>query len=481
MNVLLMEPKYHYKYPPLGLMKISTFHKERGDDVSFFHGYKINDDKQWDRIYISFVFTYNYNKLKKTVKTAKKHSDKEHIFVGGVAATVLADKIEKELGINVTKGLLNEEEKIGIKGESKIDELTPDYEILEKVDYEYPTSDAYIAYSTRGCPNNCEFCAVSEIEPNYCEYKNLKNYVNDIKEKYGEKKNLLLLDNNVLASEKFEEIIEDIKELGFKNGPENDDLDKKVDFNQGLDMRELDEEKAELLSEIPIKPARIAFDHVEMKEEYKDTIELLADEGIKDISNYLLYNFKDKPEDLLERILLNIELNEDLDVKIYSYPMKYIPVNGEDGTDRTYVGDNWTAKQIRGIQTILNATHGVVSPNKSFILRAFCNIPKEKAKNGADPPYEKLEREYKILLWMPEKYIMYREKNEKKNAREWREQFLGLSEDDKEAFKGIIEENSINVKKLKEKGNEDIKEVLSHYELLKDRAQTKLEEFDVEL
>ncbi len=37
-NVLLIEPNYKTKFPPIGLMKLATYFKLRGDNVVFFKG-----------------------------------------------------------------------------------------------------------------------------------------------------------------------------------------------------------------------------------------------------------------------------------------------------------------------------------------------------------------------------------------------------------------------------------------------------------
>ena len=37
-KVLLVEPNYKNKYPPMGLMKIATYYRRLGDDVRFFKG-----------------------------------------------------------------------------------------------------------------------------------------------------------------------------------------------------------------------------------------------------------------------------------------------------------------------------------------------------------------------------------------------------------------------------------------------------------
>ena len=78
MDILLIEPNHRNKYPPLGLMKIATFHKNRNDNVQFFkgnnkdyysdYGHRIS----WDRIYIGAVFTFQYQYILKAINLAKK-------------------------------------------------------------------------------------------------------------------------------------------------------------------------------------------------------------------------------------------------------------------------------------------------------------------------------------------------------------------------------------------------------------------------
>jgi radical SAM superfamily enzyme YgiQ (UPF0313 family) len=132
-------------------------------------------------------------------------------------ATVLSDDIENETGIKPHKGLLD---KPGVSDDNSIviDELPLDYSILDEIDYKYPENNAYYGYMTRGCIRKCPFCAVWKIEPKFNPYISLKEKIAITKEKYGDQRNLLLLDNNVLASNKFSQIIEEIKESGFVKG-----------------------------------------------------------------------------------------------------------------------------------------------------------------------------------------------------------------------------------------------------------------------
>lgn len=288
-NILLIEPNYKNKYPPIGLMKLATYHKMIGDNVIFFKGEfkeliiehaveqcieKFNKiditvdwkskyfsiynyikkrkaaliesigiiglkyealllnalkyfsdyywkkgyihDPLWDRIYITTLFTFHWEITIKTIEFAKqlvKSSD--DIWIGGVMASVIPEEIAKSTGLkNIHVGLLNKANILD-KNDIIIDNLPLDYSILDEINYKYPENNAYYGYTTRGCVRKCEFCAVPIIEPKFKKYIPLTDKIIGVIEKYGEKRNLLLLDNNVLASTCFPEIIKEIKENGF--------------------------------------------------------------------------------------------------------------------------------------------------------------------------------------------------------------------------------------------------------------------------
>ncbi len=444
MRVLLVEPSHKNKYPPLGLMKISSFHKEMGDEVYFVKGLKKEFRGQiWDRIYVSTLFSFYWNATIQTIKyyefSVKEPRD---FYIGGPMATIMADEIEKETGFRVVKGLLNKKGTLNLAGDHLVDSMVPDYSILEQIEYKYPANNAYFGYMTRGCIRKCKFCAVHRIEPVFKNYIPLRKQVDSIKEKFGEKKDLLLLDNNVLASSKFDRIIDEIKEMGFVNGAKLNKCNRHVDFNQGIDLRRLTKEKMKRLSEIPIRPLRIAFDHIKLKDEYIKRIEWAAEFGLKYLSNYILFNFADKPEDLYERLRINVDLNERLGTQIFSFPMKYIPINNKN---RKYYGPNWNRRYVRSIQCILNATHGVVGPKKKFFEAAF-------GKNL---------REFKKLLLMPDEYIIYREEHKLNGASEWESIYYSLESYEKKEFHKIITNNDINLFSLSKSGK--INSLLAHY------------------
>lgn len=71
---------------------------------------------------------------------------------------------------------------------------------------------------TRGCINRCKFCAVPKLEPHYCDYIGLKQRIEHTDKRFGARKDLFLLDNNVLASKCYNQIIDEINECGFGVG-----------------------------------------------------------------------------------------------------------------------------------------------------------------------------------------------------------------------------------------------------------------------
>ena len=77
----------------------------------------------------------------------------------------------------------------------------------------------------------------------------------------------------------------------------------------------------------------------------------------------MLYNFHDSPQDLYERMRLNIDLNEELGIQHLSFPMRYQPT---DMKDRSHVGEKWSRYFLRSMQIILQATHGIVSGRRIF-------------------------------------------------------------------------------------------------------------------
>ena len=67
-NILLIEPGYKNKYPPIGLMKLATYHRMLGDKVTFYKG----DLKEFVLKKIVSDCIQKLNELNKEVNWIKK-------------------------------------------------------------------------------------------------------------------------------------------------------------------------------------------------------------------------------------------------------------------------------------------------------------------------------------------------------------------------------------------------------------------------
>ena len=469
-QILLVEPAYKTKYPPLGLMKLSTYHKSKGDEVRFVKGCNQNVQYQdWDRIYIATLFTWTW---KETVKTIKFYREtlfnlSGKCFVGGILASLMPQELFNETGVQPVIGLLNDPKKVEQDDNTIIDTLPPDYRILEEVQndrFNYSNTDAYLGYSTRGCIRNCEYCAVKTFEPRFIPYIDVKKMIKNIITMNGEKRNLLLMDNNVLASPKFDKVIDDIKEAGFVKGAKFGKTNRRrvVDFNQGLDARLLTEHKMKRLAEIPLEPMRVAFDDIKYKNAYIRAVHLAHRYRQKEMSNYVLYNYKDTPEDFYERLKINIDLNKNfrssssgVNTTIYSFPMRYIPLNAQN-RDVDTGNPYWNKRYLRAIKVILNVTKGPVMPGAQFFYQAF----------GANP------EEFKAILAMPDDFIRNRVVSNWKQisnstkrlmpyVKRWMSTYFNLTESEKAELTAILAPNDKErIDVACKKANKTIKELL---------------------
>jgi hypothetical protein len=398
-NILLVEPGYKNKYPPIGLMKIAAYHGPYGkqDNVKFIKGEVDRSVLQvnWDRIYVTSLFSFEWREISKSIDFALEaaHGCASKVFVGGIAASLMHDQFVMEArwrGIRFIKGLLSNAPAISLELDefeedlyaddiqgTPIEDLVPDYSILSHIagQYQYPVHDAYFAYASRGCVRKCHFCGVPKLEGAQRDAQPITEVVRAIDARYGPKRDLMLMDNNVVASANYKSIIAEIRDLGFVPGaklsrPGKPPVQRRVDFNQGVDARILSKDEMYLreMSTICIKPLRIAFDHIGVRKPYETSIRMANNVGLNELSNYMLYNFHDTPADLYQRMRLNIDLNVELGIRIFSFPMRFQPT---DQKDRTHVGENWNRYFLRSMQIILQATHGIVSGSPDYFVEAF--------------------------------------------------------------------------------------------------------------
>lgn len=465
-NILLVEPDYRSKFPPLGLMRLATYHRGRGDAVTFVRGKAIAARQlHWDRVYVSSLFTWELPRTVETVKYYERSVAKESdVYVGGVGATLFPEYLKSRVGSTLLTGLLD--------GGGELDPLSPplsnlvpDYSLLDTLEYPYGPKDAYFVKITTGCIRKCKFCAVPILEPKFAFSNALKAQLARVHASHGEKQNLVVMDNNIMGVDEFPAIVQEIIDAGFGKGSKRNGRRRTVDFNQGLDCRLIDDEKAKLLGSMNIDPVRLAFDHDGIENPYRAAITKLAGNGLDEFTNYLLFNFVDKPESLYKRMEINMDLGEKLNVAVTAFPMRFVPM---DDINKRHISKGWKWRQLRGMQCILLATRGVVSPNPTFFHHAFGSSVAE----------------FEEIICMPDRYIIWRKAFENQGAADWKKEFRALSIDSKTEFLDLLQ--ALN--KLRGKARQDavtsnskFRSLLEHYYPGGKTPANKAPEVDLEI
>jgi hypothetical protein len=233
-NVLLIEPDYKRKYVPLGLAKIATFVKDHGGKVSFSRRYEFGD---YDLVCVTSLFTYDSEKVHRVLEDIRIWNPSVPVLVGGVYASLMASHIlAKFPNVRIFEGY------------SKIiDRYPPDYSINWGIEDAW--KDYSFVFTSRGCPNNCPYCAVKRTEPEIWINPGWRDHI-DLSKPY-----VMISDNN-LSSQPMWHIKEVCDFLVEHN--------LKVVFDNGFDCKHITLEMAEMLGKLKFVPERhgmrVAFD-----------------------------------------------------------------------------------------------------------------------------------------------------------------------------------------------------------------------------
>lgn len=254
------------KMPNLALMVTSAHHKAQGDDV----GFHVSDP---DLVYVSCIFEKN---LPQAQGLHTFYPDAK-VLIGGPA--------------------------LGKPNELPFDtNIMPDYD-LYGIDYS-------MGFTSRGCIRNCSWCVVPSLEGDIREGTPIERF------HHPNHKKIILLDNNLLAASNWMQTLEYLIEKRLK-----------VNFSQGLDIRLVDEEKAQLLSRIRAYTRtfktpmyHFAWDLPELEDDVRRGIELLKGAGIKGdrLTFYVLVGFNTSHEQDLHRANTLLELGVDPYVMVYN-------------------------------------------------------------------------------------------------------------------------------------------------------------------
>lgn len=265
-----------HNYPNLPLMKISAWHKAQGDSVEW---YSPMISGHCDKVYMSKVFSFTEDYTFPV--------DADEIIRGGSGYAIKLVDGKEIYDKSADQNLPDE-----------IEHIYPDYGLCPEM-----TKDTAYGFLTRGCPRGCDFCHVADKE-GQCSVK-----VADLSEFWRGQKNIVLCDPNILACSEWKGLLKQL-------------VDSKayVDFNQGLDIRLMTEEKAEMISQIKVKMVHFAWDKYEDKNMIVPKFEKfqkITQWGYWKLSVYVLTNFNTTIEQDLDRIYTLRDLGYDPYVMIY--------------------------------------------------------------------------------------------------------------------------------------------------------------------
>ena len=257
MKVLLVDSDSKTNFPNLVLMKLSAWYKQQGHTIDLIKGIPTTKPlEQYDKVLISCIFYQN----RERVLDYASQFDNVQIGGSGFDYNIVLDH--------------------------DIEHILPDYS-LYNLDYS-------LGFTSRGCIRNCKFCIVPEKEGFIRDNAPISEFL------HPDHKKVILLDNNFQASPKWKDNIKFIQ-----------DNDLRVNFNQGLDIRLLNEEFAEALTSIKSynwtfkrKGLYFAFDDLRYEKQVWAGIDLLERIGInlKDVLFYVLIGFNTTEEEDLYRI-----------------------------------------------------------------------------------------------------------------------------------------------------------------------------------
>ena len=268
------------KLPNLALMNIAHWHKSRNHDIYFTHSptKELFEPESYDAVYASCIFT----KTKPVLDLFL--SQFPQAIVGGTGTAS-----------NVT-----------------VKDILPD--ISKHVDYGiYPNFRSSIGFLQRGCRMKCKFCVVPTKEGKPYYYQS----VADLYRGAPYPKELHLLDNDFFGVSEWETHIKDIADNRFK-----------VCFNQGINVRLINQQVAEALTtvkyyDMKFKKRRIytAWDNIRHEKAFFLGVEKLLAAGIRanHIMAYMLIGYD--PLETMERI--QYRCDRMIEIGILPYPMVY--------------------------------------------------------------------------------------------------------------------------------------------------------------
>lgn len=266
-----------HNFPNLALMRISAYHKSKGDTVEWWW----TDFIHYDIVYMSKIFSDAYS------KDVEEPMNADKVIKGGTGYCISLGEDGKE-HFDKSKNLSLPPE---------IEKMFPDYSL-------YPQFDFAVAMTSRGCPRGCAFCHVAAKEGR-CAVK-----VADVSDFWNGQKHIEVLDPNITACKEKRDLMRQYRETNAS-----------ICFNQGLDIRLLDDYDIDDINHMRIKDLHFAWDNP------KDDLE----RKFRNFANnfrrkshigtvYCLTNFNSTMEENLYRIYILRDMGFDPFVMVYDKP-----------------------------------------------------------------------------------------------------------------------------------------------------------------
>ena len=274
---LISVDKHHF--PNLALMRISAYHKARGDDVEWWGGNMFH----YDRVYMSKIFSNAYS------PDMPEPVNADEVIKGGTGYCISLGPDGKEV-FDETKN---------VKLPDEVERMFPDYSI-------YPEFPYAVAMTSRGCPRGCAFCHVAAKEGR-CSVK-----VADVCDfwRAGGQSLIKVLDPNITACREKRDLLRQYRETGVF-----------IDFTQGLDIRCLNGDDLDDLNAMKLKEIHFAWDNP--ADDLKEKFRLYAENAKHKPHGrfgtvYVLVGFHSTMEENLYRIYTLRDLGFDPYVMVYN-------------------------------------------------------------------------------------------------------------------------------------------------------------------
>lgn len=443
-KVLLVEPDFpipnksrnHSNFLPIGLLKIASYFRSKSIEVELIRfeekededynqtklDFRTDDEKDNDPnlIFVTSIFTYWSKHVIKAVLHYKNKYPNAKIIVGGIYASLMPNHcLENTHCDEIITGPIAEVEK-----------CPPAYDLVD-VDYQ-------IIHTSRGCIRKCGFCGTYIIEPVWDCKESIKEEIEENQKRQYEHnkkplKKIIFYDNNLLANEHIENILDELIELK---------KEKKVTYvesQSGFDGRILMKKPhlAEKLKEAGFKNPKIAWDH-RMRDapRIKKQIDLLTDAGFaeKEISIFMIYNYDIPYEEMEEKRQKCAEW------KVQISDCRYRPLDAEYDRYSSYKRkqspedyhiheeSGWTDAKVRKFRRNIRR-HNICMRHEvdyhSTILERK-QIPQERAKELRSKSFEEIKEKYFEELpdvwsplekhpWNEQDYFKTKKNKKKKN------------------------------------------------------------------